>query len=134
MKNWWSKLNRNQKILVSFTGLLFLGGIIYSAITEETNLDPTAVHQYDHGTFLVDERFDDLTSKYEELCGKPHNDQLKEEYQDLQQELMTLHQFGRECPELSYEDQSKLVNYARQKIESNKGLDHLMTSGMVDCW
>jgi hypothetical protein len=134
MKNWWSKLNRNQKILMSFVGLLFLIGIFYGALTEETKLDPTAVHKYDHGTFLVDERFEDLTSKYQELCGKPHNDQLKKEYQDLQQELMSLHQFGNECPELSYEDQSKLVRYARQKIESNKSLDHLMTSGTIDCW
>ncbi len=134
MKNWWSKLTKNQKILVSFTGLLFLGGMVYGAITEETKLDPSAVHQYDHGTFLVDERFDDLQSKYEELCGKPHNDQLKEEYLNLQQELMSLHQFGRECPELSYEEQNKLEDYARKKIESNKGLDNLMIHGTIDCW
>jgi hypothetical protein len=134
MKNWWIKLTGTQKILVSFTLILLLGGIVYGAVTDETKLDPTAVHQYDHGTFIVNERFDDLSSKYDDLCGKPRNEQLKEEYQDLQQEVMLLHQFGHECAELSTEDQLKLVNYARKKIESHKGLDNLMISGMIDCW
>jgi len=134
MKNWWNKLNKNQKIIISLTGLIFFGAILFGAISEETKLDPSAVHEFDHGTFLVDEKYEELVSKYEELCGRPHNDQLKLEYQNLQQELMSLHQFGYDCPELSYQDQSKLVKYARQKIASNNALDHLMISGMIDCW
>jgi len=128
------KNSQQQKQIRNFTTILTSGIFLIFVFYFVTNKTPSKVKTYEDGVELIDDKFDDLTDKYNELCEKPHNDQLKKKFNDLSYEILKFEGLGEECPGLSYDEQSRLVNYAKQKIKSNTSLYNLYTNGNIDCW
>jgi hypothetical protein len=86
------------------------------------------------GKRLIDNKVENLNANYEKLCSEPRNDQLKERFLSLKNEIDQLYGCGEQCSKLSYKEQSELSNYAIIKLKEYKNLCQLTESGSIICW
>ena len=129
-------------------GTLIIIGIICAAIyfmisvfgwwnafwETETVYDVRDAQTIEDTKSAIDNLYDSFEAKYDELCAKKRNDQLKEKFTRLTNDILTTNEMPWENENLSTEEQNACVNYATGKMNSSARLKSLAVQGMIDCW
>ena len=88
----------------------------------------------DDAKSAIDNVFNDFEKRYKSLCGEKRNDQLKEKYSELSNDIRTAIEIGWENENLNYEEQNKVVNYAINRAKKSMELNSLAFSSKIECW
>jgi hypothetical protein len=76
---------------------------------------------------------DELNNEYNELCSEKRNDQLKESFTTLQNDILTISNNCYNNKNLSYSEQTEAHNYYVHVIQSYPNLKNL-SNGNISCW
>jgi hypothetical protein len=128
----------NIKALSSFKlqALLVIGVLLFYYAYKEDTLNSKKVKYAKDETEargLVIRQIRQLNEKYDDLCKKSHNDQLKKKFSDLSADIQALSVSGYECESLSYDQQISVTEFVQERIEKNPNLRALL-SGKINCW
>lgn len=129
----WKNGFWSSKIRLGVTGLfiLLLAGNINKEKTSSKYFENA--NNYEEAIQVVDFKINEFSETYNDLCGRPHNDKLKERFGYLGTDVNALFGCGAKCDNLSTEIQIKVTEYAIKKLKENNNLLEL-TKGNIPCW
>ena len=129
----WKNGFWSSKIRLGVTGLfiLLLAGNINKEKTSSKYFENA--NNYEEAIQVVDFKINEFSETYNDLCGRPHNDKLKERFGYLGTDVNALFGCGAKCDNLSTEIQIKVTDYAIKKLKENNNLLEL-TKGNIPCW
>ena len=93
-----------------------------------------SINSIDEGKSLITSSLENYQSKYLELCGGKRNDDLKYEYQEINNSIHILYEIGNNCKNLSYQEQNQLTQFVMDELEKFPDLKKLSQTGNVNCW
>lgn len=83
---------------------------------------------------IVNNYISSWDSRYKRLCDKPHNDNLKMQFQRLHDDMTIISGCGELCNKLSYEEQNEVSTYGRNELNKYSHLRKLLESSDIECW
>ena len=93
-----------------------------------------SINSLDEGKSIITSSLENYQNKYKELCGGKRNDNLKYEYQDLNNSIHSLYEIGNNCKNLSYQEQIQLSQFVIDELDKFPDLKKLSETGNVNCW
>lgn len=93
-----------------------------------------SINSVEDGKSLITSSLENYQSKYQELCGGKRNDDLKYEYQEINNSIHSLYEIGNNCKNLSYQEQNQLTQFVMDELEKFPDLKKLSQTGNVNCW
>ena len=93
-----------------------------------------SINSIEEGKSTITSSLENYQNKYTELCKSKRNDNLKYEYQDLNNSIHSLYEIGNKCKNLSYQEQNQLTQFVIDKLDEFPDLKKLSETGNVNCW
>ena len=116
---------KNNLPLLVFT-ILFLfgcGGQTNSGMSDETSIKKH-----------IDESYEKINGKYKELCARPRNDFLKNEFDKLRTDIAEVRSISEALINLDYQKQKEISDYSEKKLETYSALYKLADYSEIECW
>lgn len=82
----------------------------------------------------IDESYEKIYSRYKELCGKPRNDFLKNEFDKLRTDIAEVRSISETLKKMDYQKQKEISDYSEKKLEAYSALLKLADFSEIDCW
>jgi hypothetical protein len=110
---------------------LIIIAVIIVCCNPKRNLD---VSTSTEAKLYIDKKYNEFNEQYNILCNSEHNDQLKERFSYLINEINKANEFGKACINLSYEEELQVNKYCSEKLKQNSHLYELVNHGTIACW
>lgn len=123
-----------KKQLKTITSILLFSGFIFLGYSSGEESDIHAATSLEEAKEEVDDLLSTYQEEYDDLCAGPRNDQAKDNFLELTKKIRSLESSGSGCEKLDYDIQTKVNDYAFEKVNNNTGFKKLLDEGKIECW
>jgi hypothetical protein len=91
-------------------------------------------YNYSERNKYIDESYKKINDKYLKLCGRPRNDYLKSEFEELRTEIAEVRYMSEKLVNIDYEKKIEISEYCENRLKSYPSLLKLANYSIIDCW
>lgn len=127
MPNWLIKV-----LIVMVLAIIIL--TIYNACSKkQTTEDIISAGSVKSAKEAVDDVFEEFEDRFEMICEGKNNDQRKESFRTLDDDMHRAVNAARDNKNLDYKEQKDVCDYAHELLKKNTKLEQLFYKSKVDC-